>query len=47
MKDALSNPGPHLVHMRITSGTMENLPRPSITPPEVARRFRNFLTEQS
>lgn len=44
MKDALENQGPHLVHMRITSGTMDNLPRPSITPPEVARRFRQFLT---
>lgn len=45
IKDALNNSGPHLVHMRITSGTMDDLPRPSITPPEVARRFRNFLTD--
>ena len=47
LKDALNNQGPHLVHMRITSGTMEDLPRPSITPPEVARRFQKFLTENS
>jgi phosphonopyruvate decarboxylase len=44
MKRALSEPGPHLMHMRITPGTLDTLPRPSITPPEVARRFRDFLT---
>ncbi len=47
LKDALRHQGPHLVHMRIKPGTMDNLPRPSITPPEVARRFRSFLTNQS
>ncbi|MEQ8195779.1 MAG: phosphonopyruvate decarboxylase [Rhodospirillales bacterium] len=45
MKQALAEPGPHLMHMRITPGTLDGLPRPSITPPEVARRFREFLTE--
>ncbi|MEX2450525.1 MAG: phosphonopyruvate decarboxylase [Rhodospirillales bacterium] len=44
MKRALGEPGPHLMHMRITPGTLDSLPRPSITPPEVARRFRDFLT---
>jgi phosphonopyruvate decarboxylase len=29
--------------MRIAPGSMEKLGRPTITPPEVARRFRAFL----
>ena len=36
-------PGPHLVHVRIAPGSMSRLGRPTVKPPEVARRFRQFL----
>jgi phosphonopyruvate decarboxylase len=36
-------PGPHLVHARIAPGSMTRLGRPTVKPPEVARRFRQFL----
>jgi len=41
---ALKTPGPHLIHMKIAPGSMKELGRPTVTPPEVARRFRDFLT---
>lgn len=44
LKAALAAPGPHMVHIRLTPGTVDNLVRPSVKPPEVARRFRAFLT---
>ena len=37
------HPGPHLIHARIAPGSMAKLGRPTIKPPEVARRFRRFL----
>ena len=40
---ALFEPGPHLIHLRIEPGSMDNLGRPTVKPSEVARRFRNFL----
>ncbi|MCG8547354.1 MAG: phosphonopyruvate decarboxylase [Alphaproteobacteria bacterium] len=40
---ALSGDGPHLIHARIKPGSIEKLGRPTVTPPEVARRFRDFL----
>lgn len=40
---ALKSPGPHLIHMKIAPGSMSNLGRPTVKPPEVARRFREFL----
>lgn len=40
---ALTTPGPHLIHMRIAPGSRENLGRPTVKPPEVARRFKEFL----
>jgi phosphonopyruvate decarboxylase len=40
---ALAAPGPHLVHARIAPGSLEHLGRPTVTPAEVARRFRSFL----
>ena len=43
LERALAGTGPHLIHMRIAPGSMEKLGRPTITPPEVARRFRAFL----
>ena len=42
-KAALESPGPHLIHARIKPGSLEKLGRPTIKPPEVARRFRAFL----
>ncbi|MGI4747430.1 MAG: phosphonopyruvate decarboxylase [Janthinobacterium lividum] len=43
---ALANPGPTLIHARITPGSMKVLGRPTIAPHEVARRFHSFLTER-
>ena len=40
---ALSSDGPHLIHLRIQAGSLEKLGRPTVKPPEVARRFRAFL----
>jgi phosphonopyruvate decarboxylase len=37
------SPGPHLIHARIAPGSLAKLGRPTVTPPEVARRFRRFL----
>jgi phosphonopyruvate decarboxylase len=45
--DALAAPGPHLVHVRIRPGSMAKLGRPTVKPPEVARRFREFLAEKA
>lgn len=42
---ALAGAGPALVHARIRSGSLAKLGRPTIKPPEVARRFRRFVTE--
>jgi phosphonopyruvate decarboxylase len=40
---ALARPGPSLVHVRIAPGSLANLGRPTIKPPEAAQRFRAFL----
>jgi phosphonopyruvate decarboxylase len=40
---ALSTPGPVLVHVRIAPGSLEKLGRPTIKPPDVARRFQRFI----
>lgn len=40
---AFARPGPHLVHVRISAGSMSNLGRPTVRPDEVARRFRAHL----
>jgi phosphonopyruvate decarboxylase len=40
---AVAAPGPHLIHMRIAPGSMRELGRPSVTPAEVARRFKAFV----
>jgi len=40
---AIASPGPHLIHMRIAPGSMRTLGRPTVTPDEVARRFKAFL----
>ncbi|MEC7656739.1 MAG: thiamine pyrophosphate-dependent enzyme, partial [Pseudomonadota bacterium] len=41
--DALRNDGPHLIHARIAPGSRDELGRPTVKPPEVARRFKQFL----
>jgi phosphonopyruvate decarboxylase len=43
LRDALAEPGPTLIHLRIAPGSMARLGRPTVTPPEVAQRFRAFL----
>ncbi len=45
MSKALSQDGPHLIHMKVSRGMIEGLGRPKITPPEVAQRFKAFLAE--
>lgn len=40
---AASAGGPSLIHLRIAPGSMEKLGRPTVTPAEVARRFKTFL----
>ena len=35
--------GPGMIHVRIRPGSMSPLGRPTIKPPEVARRFKEFL----
>ena len=40
---ALSSDGPHLIHTRIQAGSLKELGRPTVKPPEVARRFKAFL----
>jgi phosphonopyruvate decarboxylase len=45
LREAMARDGPHLLHMRIAPGSIEKLGRPTVTPQEVARRFRRFLTE--
>lgn len=40
---AAETPGPHMIHLRIRPGSLSKLGRPTVKPPEVARRFRDFL----
>ena len=42
---ALANPGPHLIHVRIRPGSLDSLGRPTLSPREVADRFKAFLFE--
>ncbi len=41
----LGEPGPHLIHLRMTPGSPKELGRPTVKPPEVARRFKTFLAK--
>ena len=43
LSQALASRGPAMVHFRIEPGSVEKLGRPTISPPDVARRFREFL----
>lgn len=42
----LAAPGPVLAHVKVTPGAPDNLPRPTIKPPEVLARLREFLGAQ-
>ena len=42
---ALANPGPHLIHVRIRPGSVDSLGRPTLSPRDVADRFKAFLFE--
>ncbi len=44
---AFAAPGPSLVHMRILPGSMKDLGRPTVSPRDVARRFKAFLAEHA
>ncbi|MBT4670730.1 MAG: phosphonopyruvate decarboxylase, partial [Rhodospirillaceae bacterium] len=37
--------GPHFIRMKIAPGSIDNLGRPTVKPPDVARRFRDFIAE--
>ncbi len=43
LAEALAAPGPRLLHLRVAPSRVETLPRPAVTPDEVARRFREYL----
>lgn len=43
LRRAFAQAGPTLIHLRIAPGSMAKLGRPTVKPPEVARRFRDFL----
>ncbi len=45
LTEALRGDGPTLIHARIAPGSMASLGRPTVAPHEVARRFRDFLSE--
>jgi len=43
MTEANPIDGPYLIHMKIKPGSIDNLGRPTISPADVARRFKAFL----
>jgi phosphonopyruvate decarboxylase len=45
LKRAFGTPGPSLLHLHITPGSIDKLGRPTIKPEAVARRFKSFLAE--
>jgi len=45
--DAFKTPGPHMIHVAIRPGSIDNLARPTVKPDEVARRLRRFLRQES
>ncbi|MEU7811045.1 phosphonopyruvate decarboxylase [Pseudonocardia sp. NPDC049154] len=44
--DASAVDGPRFARLRIAAGTPKDLPRPTVTPPEVARRLMSHLAER-
>ncbi len=45
LRTSFAGPGPSLVHLRIAPGSMANLGRPTVSPAEVAARFKAFLVD--
>lgn len=43
--EALRDGGPTLIHMKIAPGSLSKLGRPTVSPTDVARRFKAFLAE--
>lgn len=43
IKMATAEKGPHLIHLKIKAGSPPNLGRPTLTPPEIASRFRRSV----
>jgi phosphonopyruvate decarboxylase len=43
LRDALQSVGPHFIHVRVRPGSMRDLPRPTVSPAEVGRRFALHL----
>jgi phosphonopyruvate decarboxylase len=43
LERALAAPGPHMLHWRIAEGSLETLGRPTVKPPDIARRLRDFV----
>ena len=39
--------GPHFLHLRIKTGTLENLPRPTVTPSAILKRLRRHCGQAS
>jgi phosphonopyruvate decarboxylase len=47
IKRALDAHGPTLIHMKISTGSVSGLLRPTVMPPEVSTRFRRYLLKHS
>jgi phosphonopyruvate decarboxylase len=47
LQQALATPGPHLLHWRIAEGSLAKLGRPTVKPPDIARRLRDFVAGTS
>ncbi len=45
--DCSKQEGPHLIHVKIASGSDSNLQRVGITPPEIALRFKNGISNEN
>ena len=43
LQRALATPGPRLIHLKVVPGTIDKLGRPTVSPQEIALRFRDFL----
>ncbi len=43
LQRALAMPGPRLIHLKVVPGTINKLGRPTVSPQEIAQRFRGFL----
>ncbi|SDU33886.1 phosphonopyruvate decarboxylase [Stappia sp. ES.058] len=44
---ALATPGPRLLHVKVSTDSVEGLGRPTVAPRDVARRFRAYLAGPS